>query len=386
MKRQPIDALTGIRFLAAVHVMVFHMAQKTIVSLPAGLSDFFGAGYVGVSMFFVLSGFILAYNYSGDNGGLTVSSTDFYIARIARIAPVYFFCMIFALPVFFSDMMLLGQGVAAAAVYTFGAIGMSGTLIQAWVPYPAFYLNSPGWSLSNEAFFYLLFPAIIFLVRSRSIAALVGIAIAGWLVAMAAPALYTIVTSDGHTIINHLTEGAGIAALKYNPMLRLPEFFIGALTGTIYLRRGPWEQKTSAILTPVLLVAVIGVLSISNRLPYIIIHNGLLAPLYAVFIFALAGDRGFIASFLSSKAMVLLGEASFSLYLFHLPFARYMHRFGGIIGVDVESLLYVIPVGIIAVACSIVLLKFVEEPARIVVRNRLKKMVQLRLRPQIAES
>ena len=386
MKKQSIGALTGIRFLAAVHVMIFHMAQLTIVTLPDGLSDFFGAGYVGVSMFFVLSGFILAYNYVGENGTLTVTRTDFYIARASRIAPVYVVCMIFGLPVFVSDMMLLAHNLSTVALYVFAAVGMSGTLMQAWVPYPTFYVNAPGWSLSNEAFFYLLFPGIIFFLRQRSIRALTGIAAIAWLSAMILPVLYTIVNAGGQASINHLTESVSLAVLKYNPLLRLPEFIMGAVTGSIFVRVGPWERRTSGILTVASLIIVTGMLAVSTKLPYIIIHDGLLAPVYALFIYALAGDRSVIASFLSSRTMVLLGEASFALYLFHLPFARYMHRLGVLMGVDADSLFYVIPVGIAAVLCSILLLKFVEEPGRIALRNRLKKMVPVHFSPTAAES
>lgn len=385
MKKKSLGPLTGIRFLAAVHVMIFHMAQGPISSLPMGLRDLFGAGYVGVSMFFVLSGFILAYNYIGESGELTVSRADFYIARTARIAPVYFFCMLFALPVFFSDMVMLGKGVSTAVLYTIGAFGMSGTLIQSWVPYPAFYLNSPGWSLSNEAFFYAVFPVAVLFMRGRSLAVLIGAAVVTWVVAMTAPVLYIMATSASQSVINHQTEGVVIAALKYDPLLRLPEFLMGAVTGALFVRMGPMSERRSTVVTVSMLLVVGAVLAVSTQVPYIVIHNGVLAPFYALFIYALAGDRSIIASFLSSPKMLLLGEASFALYLFHLPFARYMHRLGGIIGVNPDSLLYIVPSGIIAIACSVLLLKFVEEPGRIALRNALKKIHLERLSARSAE-
>src|SRR5438128_7044986 len=80
-----LKPLTGLRFLAALLVVLYHVDLAS--RLP--LSPIVGIGYVGVSFFFVLSGFILAYTYLDAHGRLNRSRGAFWGARIARVYPVY---------------------------------------------------------------------------------------------------------------------------------------------------------------------------------------------------------------------------------------------------------------------------------------------------------
>src|SRR4051794_39466872 len=82
-----LPALTGIRFLAAMHVVIFHSADWASWTVPA-LREVASSGYVAVSMFFVLSGLILAYTYSAPSRA-AVPRRPFYVARFARIYPMY---------------------------------------------------------------------------------------------------------------------------------------------------------------------------------------------------------------------------------------------------------------------------------------------------------
>ena len=82
--RPQIRALTGLRFLAALHVFAFHMTQSDSSRVPGFVRDIAACGYVAVSFFFVLSGFILTYVHT-HRGGLDLRPRDFYVARFARI-------------------------------------------------------------------------------------------------------------------------------------------------------------------------------------------------------------------------------------------------------------------------------------------------------------
>src|SRR5262245_1529969 len=65
-RRPALPALTSVRFLAALHVVVYHFFLVFPSRLPWLVAGVIGAGYTGVSFFFVLSGFVLAYNYLDD--------------------------------------------------------------------------------------------------------------------------------------------------------------------------------------------------------------------------------------------------------------------------------------------------------------------------------
>ncbi len=102
-------------------------------------------GYIGVMFFFTLSGFVLAWAIRPG-----VSKRSFYQARFARIYPLYLATWLAAVAASF----VLGDDKSWIGIV------LSLILLQAWVPVPEIYGagNSPGWSLSVEAFFYALFP------------------------------------------------------------------------------------------------------------------------------------------------------------------------------------------------------------------------------------
>ncbi|WP_216623207.1 acyltransferase family protein [Corallococcus exercitus] len=89
--RQHLDALTGLRFLAAAHVVAYHVYHLvfTGTEAPPGLHGLLDSGYVGVSFFFVLSGFILGYNYLERPPDTHEARKAFWVARFARVYPVY---------------------------------------------------------------------------------------------------------------------------------------------------------------------------------------------------------------------------------------------------------------------------------------------------------
>ncbi len=148
LHRAPLPALTGVRFLAATQVVLYHFgsgfAQRH--HLPRPLTNLLTNGWTAVTLFFILSGFILSYTYSGQIAGRG-GKLRFWEARFARIYPVYLLALLLSWP-FRGDP---GLGLSMAVL----------TMVQAWNPFHVNYggaWNSPAWTLSTEAFFYLLFP------------------------------------------------------------------------------------------------------------------------------------------------------------------------------------------------------------------------------------
>lgn len=147
MQHQRIDSLTSLRFFAAALVVVFHSRH-----LAGGITyiEHFSLTQA-VSMFFVLSGFILSHAHKEIIGhrGLAM----YYISRAARIFPLHIFCMLAVIFVMHQ------YGDTANS----NMIAINSLLLQSWVPDPQTYFsfNGVSWSLSVEIFFYALFPALI---------------------------------------------------------------------------------------------------------------------------------------------------------------------------------------------------------------------------------
>src|SRR5215475_10169980 len=94
--RPRLPALTSLRFFAALHVVTFHLYTMHITAGPVWYQRLSSIGYVGVGLFFVLSGFILVYTYAGRSW----TARSFWQARFARIYPAYLFSLSVTAPSF----------------------------------------------------------------------------------------------------------------------------------------------------------------------------------------------------------------------------------------------------------------------------------------------
>ncbi len=415
--RPPLPALTGLRFVAAAMVVGYHV-HAMVPSLQAvSALNFLGAGYTGVSLFFVLSGFVLAYNYLTPDVAGVRSIRDFFVARFARVYAVYAVALIIAFPIFVRDLQRKNTAILAATPAATGAttdatssaaksvatgacdaatdatpiaakslapgafaVGgkaasitiAAGTLTQAWIPSYACKLNCPGWSLSAEAFFYALFPLLALWLTKRTRPTLLTIAAGAWMLSCSIALLYVQRDPDGfRASTSAAVDGMWLNVLKFNPLVRLPEFVIGVAAGVIFLRN-PHAMRRSAPLITFAAITALGLLfSLHQRMPYPLLHNGLLAPLYALLVFALASGTGQIAAWLSTRSLKLLGEASFALYLLHVAVLVYVMKALSVIGKSMDSTPWLIVIYLVAVqALAIVVLTRIEEPARRAIRAR----------------
>ena len=331
---------------------------------------FLGAGYSGVSLFFVLSGFVLAYNYLTPDGQGVTSMRDFLTARFARVYAVYLVGIALALPLFVRELRHTGDAAAALRI-GLPITAASLALMQAWIPPYVCRLNCPGWSLSAEAFFYLLFPLIGAWLCRRRRNTLVGVCALCWLFACALVLAYLRFGPERISGVTVLTTSASVAVLKFNPLLRLPEFVLGVSVGLIFLRRPDALKQIAGPLSIVTLCAIGAVLSQHANLPYLLIHNGILAPLYAVLVLALACGVGPFAALLSTRILSLLGEASFALYLLHVALLVYVVKglSAAHLSIDTTPALIIVYF-VVAQAISILVLQRIEKPARNFIRAR----------------
>jgi len=296
--RPIIKPLTSARFFAALLVVIFHYDKKLLI-FPAGLADF---GYEAVTFFFILSGFVLTYTHGGDDG-LNVSVSQFARSRLLRIAPSYFLALIVAAPF-----------VVAAALKA-GHLDVENTLVplmlQSWWPPAALLWNSPAWSLSNEIFFYALYPAIWWAwSRLDSIISLTM-----------ACALVLAVATIRSACPDISPAWHNFAA--YFPLLNLPQFVLGVTLGKLFLSKGPTASSNSIFLASI--SALILVICFKVTQPWLS-NNIILCAVFGAMIYAVGGLKSISLAIFSMRWLVVLGEASYAIYILHVPIWTWWDR------------------------------------------------------------
>jgi peptidoglycan/LPS O-acetylase OafA/YrhL len=293
--------LTSIRFFAAIWVVFFHTLRPF---LPAAdnlliVRNIANCGWLGVDLFFVLSGYILGKVYL--QPGTQVERAKFYAVRFARIYPLYIFSLLVALP--FLAAWTFAKLPPARAWVLFSTKSLYHIfLLQGWYVATAANWNPPSWSLSVEAFFYYLFPWLgPRLWRMRSPWILIASA---WLVGLLVEATYQLACADG------LVSEATGSVLHTLPVLHLAKFLTGLAVARVSLSAATASKMTAITLVVTALIAAF--------CPFpLLLRN--IWPLFALLIVGLAHGRGFIEWFLSREWMVFLGQASFAVYLLHWP-------------------------------------------------------------------
>ncbi len=372
----PLAALTGLRFIAAMTVMLYHVVPELA---PASLGDaatrLIGFGYLGVPLFFVLSGFILAYTYLDvTTGTLRGSVRAFGRARVARIVPVYLFALVLALPFFLLLQVNRTHG-AAAMRRIVATLVTTPLLLQSWWPTTACRWNCPAWSLSVEAFFYVLFPWIGLWLLRRARGALSAAAVL-WAAGLIAPVLYLAHSPDGLARAMPTDHGAWLETLKFNPIVHVGEFLIGVCAGLMFLGRRRGESSRwlgwSALGG---VIATVWMLMTSDAVPFVLLHSGVLAPLWALVIYALAAGDGPGTRLLSTRPLTRLGEASYALFLTHGPVLGYYILFVNAVVVAfpsaaaIDPRLFLAAYLLLAVGFARVVFSRLEEPARRALRG-----------------
>lgn len=365
---RPLPALTGLRFFAALAVVFVHFGAPFLdaVNAPGWARQIARDGYMGVNLFFILSGFILAYNYLTPTG-MRGTVAAFVRARAARILPVYFLALLVSIPVF-------AWQVEQGAFLSFPmdplvTLGVNLALVQAWVPHAANFLNAPGWSLSAEVVFYLAFPLLVPLVLRIPPRFLMPALLAAWALALLPSVLYLLVLPDAKiTNPGWGSYGTWLQVVKFNPLVRLPEFAFGVLLGRVFLLNPTWRLSVSPSLLLVLVLAVTLLVITRVPTPFVLRHGGLLDPLFGAVVLLTAYATGRVARVLGSPAMRLLGEASFATYLLHVPVWDGLQALTGMSVAALPAWGFVVYLAL-TVVLSVLVLWIFEEPARKVLRH-----------------
>lgn len=286
-RRPPLPSLTALRFVAAAAVVAHHTAgwQAPVV----------GLGYLGVSFFFVLSGFVLTWA-----GSLRDGPGRFWRHRLARVYPLHLavLLVVLALPVRTPD------GAAPVVQHLL--------LVQAWSPGAAVAANPVSWSLSAEAFFYLSLPLLLPALARLSTSSLVRVCVLLWLVQAELAVLLLAGAPRGHFLTYDL------------PLFRLPEFVVGAAAALLLARGHSPSRRTrrtwvtvAAVGPAVLLPAQV---ALGGAVPWAVATSLTLPATMGVICWAAARDAaGHSPRVFASTAAQRLGAWSFAVYLVHWP-------------------------------------------------------------------
>ncbi|WP_262982873.1 acyltransferase family protein [Arthrobacter globiformis] len=337
--------MTGLRFIAAMLVVSYHAA----VTLVPEMYPLVSMGQTGVTFFFMLSGFVLAWSMNP-----RTTKREFYWRRFARIWPLHALTALAAVVLVFAT-----QGDQSAPQLLASLLLIQGWLgDQHWV----YAYNGVSWSLSCEAFFYAVFPFLAVRLSRLEPGKLFRL---GATVFVAAVSFLAVLLA--------LVPGFDWGALFYTfPAFRIAEFLVGVCLA-IAMRKG-WKPRfgigvgaAAAIGSFLILEIVDGIAPWHTAGP---LAGALCIPGFALLIAAHADrDRcGGRPTFAMSPAVVKLGEWSFALYLIHELVLRTALELGP------ESLAERVVFAVVGVAVSIPLAgaayAFFERPVEARLRTR----------------
>jgi peptidoglycan/LPS O-acetylase OafA/YrhL len=317
LRSNRIDSLTSLRFIAASMIVVHHSRGVLWLGTDSAKSLVLDQG---VCFFFVLSGFILTYVYPNLNR--PSATRQFLLARFARIWPAHAFT--------FSILFLIFVPWSWYLLKTANNSWITLTnlfMIHGWIPIREYFFscNAVSWSISTELFFYLVFP---FLIKSFEttwhLKLLCSILLVVGLIVFCNIAQ---IPSNAGASSDAITR-SGI--LYINPLARQFEFVLGMCVALLWGKSLPHSRicKKMATLLEIAAVCLV-VLSLHLSLSVNALDN-LIGPagseylihastavFFAGLIYIVALQRGLVSQALSGSFFVLLGEISFSIYLWH---------------------------------------------------------------------
>ena len=367
MYRPDID---GLRAIAVISVVLFHAFPESI----------FKSGFVGVDVFFVISGFLISTiifkgmgeRMGGTGGGKPFSFIDFYSRRVRRIFPSLIFCLLTFLVL--GWFVLLPDEYSLFGKHTMGAAGYVSNLLLWSEAGDYFQVSSQTkpllhlWSLGIEEQFYLIWPLALF-IAYRFNFNIFTLALVGAL------------ASFGFEL-NSVRSNP--TAAFYSPFLRFWELMAGSILAWLKLYKGETFARLADRVTPYLskillrdsskvdstrfccnILSVLGLISIligifalnSRHFP----GSKALYPVLGAVMMVAAGKDAFLNRyFLSSRVMVWFGLISYPLYIWHWPFLS----FAWIVGGDMPELRVRIGCVVLAVVMSAITYYFVESKLR----------------------
>lgn len=297
MKASQLPGLNILRILASFYMVMYHVHPAF---LPVELQNFFSDGASDTSLFFILSGFLLAHLYSGkpmDRNG----QWQFFSRRAARIFPANALGLVF---------LLLVQLAFGNKFADWGVLARCLALVQSWTVGSAYALNVPAWSMSCLFFCYLLFPVGLPLLKKLNTSSLQILLFVLWICsAFVVPLLSR---WPGVFEIDNWVQ-----YLHNSPLPRCLEFLLGMGIAVMVSRRGLPSVWWFRFAVPLIFAAM---LTASGEI--VRIDNGLLAPIAICLLLSFANPGPLAVRLGKSRIISNLSSASICIFLLHMTWAQ----------------------------------------------------------------
>ncbi|SNR61828.1 acyltransferase [Paracoccus sediminis] len=298
-----IEALTAMRGLAAILVVIFHYSGGFLPNFtPSQYTAFLSKGYLWVDFFFLLSGYVMAHAYAADFRDRASAGTvrKFIFARFSRIYPLHLAILLAFLLLELVKLLLISFGIGQASFPVFeGArsvesLASNVLLLQTTGLHGGLTWNGPAWSIGAEWFAYLAFPILVVGIMKRG---------------MVASSLMIALSLLGLALLSGMGDNLDVT-YDYGILRCLFGFVIGMVL-----------HRFSGLATRFRLgsdAAAIALLALTGVLMHAGVRDIAIPPVFALLILSLSLNNGRVSRGLSHPALVWLGTISYSVYLSHM--------------------------------------------------------------------
>lgn len=358
MDNKRIDSLTGIRGIAALWVLFHHLVTQYPLQgkLPHWVLNIADKGWLGVDLFFVLSGFVIAYVHHKDFAlGVTRPSWQrFMLLRIARVYPVHLFTTLALVPIVLAAQALFDY---QSFVDAFSSTKMlfSLTLTNGIGIPDSLGWNAPSWSVSSEFFAYLCFPLLALFLFKRQLALVECLLII--------LALFSFTVALGWGVSGFESYFAG---WQWVGLRVISEFTFGMVLFQLYRLKLNLRFDFLATLAVVIIV-VMSVVNTHSRWDWVMILA------FGLLVYVLAQPSNWVSRGLSRRLAVYLGEVSYSIYLCHGVVFMVLNQVLQKLMPDVSGVELMVPIVVYLVVTLVVAYctyRWVEVPAQRWIKSR----------------
>jgi len=340
-QKEYFSNLNALRFFAAFFVIGFHYFSFEDAPL---LNTFFKKGYISVPFFYLLSGFVLFHNYKDYN--FRKDSLSYIKSRFIRLAPIYYMAMGLAIPLIFYNQ---SQNPLEVSDY-FIAIPMHLTFLQALFPVKKwlFSWNVHSWSLSVEMTLYIISPLLFIFLKSLN--SITKVLVIFFLC----------------LIINTILFAAAFYESSWLPssywsIQYIPTFFMGALLSPLYQYFSGALEKMSPLVFPLAFISLIILFSLDAPISFYSSFNPFFQLAFCLLILTCCPiNRS--NSWLSHPQLIVLGEASYAMYIFQAPLKLLTQQtLSKVLGYPYNSgYLYCFILSVVIIGVSIIVTKKID--------------------------
>ncbi len=278
------------------------------------------SGYISVSYFILLSGYVLGYNYNVRARAGELDRRRFWKARFTRIYPIYLLSILLAIPNLHRE-----WGSHTHLMFWAGVV-LTPLLLQGWIPAIATFMNTPAWTMSAEAFYYFIFPWLAKMKKPDRLGPYLGKMAWIWALGILPGALYVAFNPDGIAHPDRYSYGIWLWALKYTPYTHIASFIFGVMLANVNAMI-PRDARARLWMGLAGFGGIYAMLTLGSGIPYALIHDGLLMPLFGFIVLGLSGEN-VLAHALGVRPLVFIGNSSYCLYLLHFNMWQALHDTG----------------------------------------------------------